>query len=102
MVTKTAAPGKFSTYLALTSFSIGTLLLAIHLCFPNTIEILVTGLFYVLFALLVNGITLLHLLYHFSINRLERETIAIRILILLANIPITIIYLNIVFNNNLF
>ena len=101
MVTKTT-PGKFSTYLALTSFSIGTLLLAIHLFFPNTIEILVTGLFYVLFALLVNGITFFHLLYHFIINRFERETIAIRILILLANIPITLIYLNIVFNNNLF
>ena len=95
-------PGKFSTYLALTSFSIGSLLLAIHLCFPDTIEILVTGFFYVLFALLVNGITLFHLVYHFIINRFEREIIAIRMLILLANIPITLIYLNIVFNNNLF
>jgi hypothetical protein len=100
MVTKTT--GKFSTYLAITSFSFGTLLLAIHLCFPDTIEILVTGFFYVLFALLVNSITLFYLLYHFIINRFERETIAIRILILLANIPITLIYLNIVFNNNLF
>jgi hypothetical protein len=95
-------PGKFSTYLAITSFSIGTLLLAIHLCFPNNIEILVTGFFYIILALLVNSITLFHLLYHFIINQFERETIAIRILILLANIPITLIYLNIIFNNNLF
>jgi hypothetical protein len=101
MVTNTT-PGKFSTYLAITSFGIGTLLLAIHLCFPNNIEILVTGFFYVILALLVNSITLFHLAYHFIINRFERETIAIRMLILLANIPITLIYLNIIFNNNLF
>lgn len=100
MVTKTT--GKFSTYLAIASFGIGTLLLVIHLCFADTIEIMVFGFFYVLLAILVNSITLFHLLYHFIINRFERETIAIRILILLANIPITLIYLNIVFNNNLF
>lgn len=92
----------FSTYVAIGSFGIGTLLLVIHLCIPNSFEILVTGFFYVLFAILVNGITLFYLLYHFIINRIERETIAIRILILMANIPITLIYIYIVFNNKLF
>ena len=67
-----SSPGKFSTYLAITSFGIGTILLIIHLCFPNNIDILITGFFYVLAAILMNGITLTHLLYHFIINRLYR------------------------------
>ncbi|MCF6130279.1 hypothetical protein L1S35_11395 [Flavobacterium sp. AS60] len=96
------ATGKFSTYLAITSFGIGTLLLLIHFSFQDNLEIMITGFFYVLVAILLNGITLIHLLYHFIINRLEREIIAIRMLILLANIPITLLYINIVFHNNLF
>ena len=99
---KTKSTGKFSTYLALTSFGIGTILLLINLCFPSNTDILITGLFYVVIAIFLNSITLIHLLYHFIINRIERETIAIRILILLANIPIAFIYLNIVFQNKSF
>lgn len=103
MLTQTqSAPGKFSTYLAITSFGIGTLLLLIHICFPDNIDILIMGFCYVILALILNGITLIHLLYHFIINHFERETIAIRILILLANIPIALLYLNIVLHNNLF
>lgn len=92
----------FSTYVAIASFGFGTLLLVIHLGIPNSFKILVIGFFYLLLAILVNGTTLLYLLYHFIINQHKRETIAIQILILLANIPITFIYLNIVFNNKLF
>ncbi len=88
--------------MAITSFGIGTILLLINLCFPDNTDILITGLFYVVLAIFLNGITLIHLLYHFIINRIERETIAIRILILLANIPIAFIYLNIVFQNKSF
>lgn len=99
---ETKSTGKFSTYLAITSFVIGTLLLLIHFCFQDNIEIMITGFFYVLAAILLNGITFIHLFYHYIINRLEREIIAIRMLILLANIPIALLYLNIVFHNNLF
>ncbi|QBZ98964.1 hypothetical protein [Flavobacterium sangjuense] len=91
-----AAPGPFSTYLAITSFGIGTLLLLIHLSFQDDIDIMIMGFFYILIAILLNSITLIHLLYNFIINRLEREIIAIRMLILLANIPIALLYLNIV------
>lgn len=91
-------PGKFSTYLAITSFGIGTLLLTLQLCFPYNIDLLITGLCYIVMAIVLNTITLLHLFYHFIINRIEREMIAIRMLILMANIPITFLYINIVFH----
>lgn len=97
-----SAPGKFSTYLALVSFGIGTLFLVLHLLFPEMILIIYAGYLYVLFALLINFITFLYLIYLFIIYHFDRETIAIRILILLANIPIGLLYLNIVFPNILF
>lgn len=88
--------GKFSTYLAITSFGIGTLLLMLYLLFPETVLLIYAGYFYVLLAILINGITFLHLFYLFIIYRLHREVIAIRMLLLLANIPITVLYLYIV------
>ena len=98
MVTQT---GKFSTYLAITSFGIGTLFLLFYLLFPNVEQIIIFGFLYLLLALLLNGISVINLLNQFIINRFERETIAIRILILLVNIPIALLYLNIVLHNNL-
>lgn len=97
-----SAPGPFSTYLALTSFGIGTLLLILYLVFPEMILLIYAGYLYVLLAILINGITFLYLFYLFLIHRLKREIIAIRMLILLANIPIALLYLNIVIHNNLF
>jgi hypothetical protein len=93
--------GKFSTELAIISFAMGTVLLVIQKLAPNNFEILFIGLFYILFALLVNGIMLINLAYHFIILPKHREYIAIKILILLANIPVTILYILIVFNINL-
>lgn len=52
-------PGKFSTYLALISFGIGTLLLVLHLALPEMIFIFFLGYIFVLAAFIVNGITLL-------------------------------------------
>ncbi|SHG59043.1 hypothetical protein SAMN05443549_10543 [Flavobacterium fluvii] len=93
--------GKFSTELAITSFAIGTVLLVIQKLAPYNFAILFIGFFYVLFAILVNGIMLISLAYHFIILPKYRDYIAIKILILLANIPITILYILIVFNINL-
>lgn len=84
------------------SFGIGTAFLLLHLVFPKSVYILIVGYFYVVSAVLVNGISLLYLIYQFAIHRFNRETTAIRILILLSNIPIALLYLNIVLNNNLF
>ncbi|MES2411408.1 MAG: hypothetical protein V4535_08200 [Bacteroidota bacterium] len=96
-----STPGKFSTFLALTSFGIGTLFLILHLLFENA-YIIFCGYLFVLAAILVNIITLLYLLYLLIFSPFDRETILIRILILLSNIPIALLYLNIVLNNHLF
>lgn len=92
---------EFSTKLAFVSFSIGTILLALQKILPFNIEIIIMGFIYLLFAILVNGIMLFNLIYHFIIFPKQREYIAIKILILLANIPIAILYILIVFNFNL-
>lgn len=89
-------PVSFSTYLAIGSFTIGTILFILHQIFPNESYIFIVGFFYVLLAILLNSLVLLNLLYQFIINEAERETIAIRILILLANIPIALLYFFIV------
>ena len=88
--------GKFSTYLAMGSFGIGTLFLLLHLLFPKEADILIWGFLYVLLAIVLNCFSLLILLILYIGNRLERETIAIRIMIVLANIPIAILYTTIV------
>lgn len=94
--------GKFSTELAIISFTIGTFLLVLQKLAPNIFEILFIGLLYVLFAILVNGIMFFNLAYHFIILPNQREFIGIKILILLANIPITYLYIQIVFNKSIF
>ncbi|MDD5151130.1 MAG: hypothetical protein PHC28_11765 [Flavobacterium sp.] len=92
--------GRFSTELAIVSFAIGTVLLLIQKLAPSNFNLLFIGLLYVLFAILVNGIMFFNLAYHFIILPKKREYIAIKILILLANIPIAILYILIVFNIN--
>lgn len=102
MVTQQAAPGKFSTYLAVISFLIGTFILMAYINFPSEyISIMTMGFFYLLMAIFLNGLTFFHLSYLFVIHPIYRETLAVRILILLSNIPIAFMYLNIVFNNKL-
>lgn len=94
------APGRFSSLLALVSFLFGTLFLILHLLFPKAVQIIIMGYIYVLLAILINFCTLLFLIYQFAAYRFYRETIAIKILILLINIPIALLYLNIVIHNN--
>lgn len=98
MVTEKSAPGKFSTYLAVTSFLIGTLFLILYLAFPNySPGIIYIGYVFVLVAAILNSISLLFLLWQLAIYRFYRETTTIRILIVLANIPVALLYLNIVY-----
>ena len=97
---KTEASGRFSTYLAMGSFGIGTIILILYLLSPGLIQLLVVGFFYVLFAALFNGIVLLNLLYQFCIYPNEREALAIKMLIMLANIPIAILYFYIAMHQN--
>lgn len=82
----------FSTKVALISFAIGTLLFGCYFIAPEKDILLILGLFYVLFAALVNSIVLLYLLYQFLTISEERTKTTIRILLLLANIPIASLY----------
>ncbi|NNT71732.1 hypothetical protein HKT18_05820 [Flavobacterium sp. IMCC34852] len=91
---------RFSTYLALGSFAIGTIILLFYMLFPGLMQLLVIGFFYVLFASLFNGVVLLNLLYQFCIYPKDREVLAIKMLIMLANIPIAILYFFIAMHQN--
>ncbi|WP_291131989.1 hypothetical protein [Flavobacterium sp. UBA7682] len=98
LLNKTETPGRFSTYLAIGSFSIGTFLFLIHFILPEFGLLYLIGYFYLLFAFLVNLLVFLNLLFQFLIKPEEREALAIKMLIMLANIPIALLYLCIVFH----
>lgn len=93
MATEKPFEGKFSTELAIASFGTGTLLFAAHRQFPDVAEIGIIGMYYLVFALFINGLVLLKLLYHFFRQPGHREYLAIKILILLSNIPIAVFYI---------
>lgn len=88
---------KFTTYLAIGSFGIGTLLFLIYMLNPNQTLIKI-GFCYVMFALLVNTIAFISLIIELLLHWDNREQIAIKMLIMLANLPISFLYLNIIFN----
>ena len=81
----------YSTKIALYSFGIGTAIFLLHLISPSQ-NVLLLGLFFVLFALLFNGIVFLNLIYTLITDSENREQTVIQILILLANIPIAALY----------
>lgn len=89
------ASGIFSSQLAIGSFLIGTLLLILHLLFPNGI-IIEIGLIYISLAFLMNLIILINLIILCFTQKNHQEYFTIKILILLANIPITFVYLKII------
>jgi hypothetical protein len=83
----------FTTQLAVISFVLGTILfLLFFLDFKNE-NILFIGLFYVLAATVFNGVAFIALFLQFLTEKDNREDLSIRILILLANIPIATAYL---------
>ena len=88
----------FSTYLAIGSFGIGTLLFLLHFAIPEYGLLYFIGYFYLLIAFLVNLLVFLNLLFLYFIKPTEREDLAIKMLIMLANIPITLLYIYIVFH----
>lgn len=90
--------GAFSTHLALGSFGIGTLLMLTYKMLPEFEMMLIIGLYYVLIALAVNAVVFLYLLYCFAAYAPHREYFAIKMLIMLANIPIVIFYLYVLFS----
>ena len=85
---KQMAPGRFSSYLALISLLTVTLFFILNLLFPDAFKIIFAGYLFVRLAMIVNSLTLLYLIYQFAVCPFYRETIGIRILILLSNIPV--------------
>jgi len=91
--------GEFSTHLAIASFGIGTLLLLVYRAFSSElVELVFVGLAYVVIAFFLNAIVFFHLLYYFITQSNYREYFAVKMLILLANIPITALYVYLIFN----
>lgn len=87
----------FSNELAIGSFAIGTLLLLSQKALPNEDMIFYIGLLYILIAIIINTIMFLYLIFLCFILPDERENLALRIIILLCNIPISILYLYFIF-----
>ena len=92
------ATGIFSTQLAIGSFIIGTLLLVLQLTFPR-IDLLLTGIIYIGIAFVLNTIVLINLILLWFTQKNHQEYYTIKILILLANIPIVLVYLRIIIEN---
>jgi hypothetical protein len=91
--------GKLSTQIAITSFVVGTILFLLNQLFPKIDELFIIGFFYVLFALFVNGIVVLNLINHFIFFQNHREYFGVKILIVLANIPIAALFFYLTINN---
>jgi len=89
--------GEFSTHLAIGSFGIGTLLLLVYKILPDFPLLLAIGLLYVVIAFAVNAVVFLYLFYCFLVQAAQREYFAVKMLIMLANIPVVVLYLYVLF-----
>lgn len=87
---------KYATPLALVSFGIGTLLFVLFRCNPDSFDLLAYGLLFVILAAFANSLMLVNLLFLLFIYPEQREAVAIKILLLLSNIPITCVYFSFV------
>ena len=90
---------KLSIRIALFTFSIGTILFASYFLLKNNDLLIIIGIYYILFAFVVNGFILLNLIYQFFIKPNEKHSIIIQILFIMGNIPIAIIYFYLVLNS---
>ncbi|MDI9310288.1 MAG: hypothetical protein QM535_08730 [Limnohabitans sp.] len=82
----------FSTQLALASFTIGTMLF-IGFKFLHLDFLVIVGIYFILFAAICNSLVAIYLIYELFTKKNKMET-AIKLIILLSNIPITIIYIS--------
>lgn len=83
--------------ISISSFVLGTLLLIIYLVTRSDI-LLLPGLIYLLFAIIINILHLLAtIIFHFQERRKIKDTL-IKIGLILSNIPIAYLYAHIVLN----
>ncbi|MBD3581230.1 hypothetical protein [Flavobacterium selenitireducens] len=90
------ATGELSSKIAFASFLLGSLLFVLFKMdtFDDDGYLLACGFIYVLLAAMLNMLVLLNLMILFLSEPNNREYFAIKILIVLANIPVVIFYLN--------
>lgn len=93
--------GKTANELALGCFTIGTLLFLLYVTLADNSSIILVAFGFIILATPLNVIMLLHLLQHFYVLPQQRKHIGIKILILLSNIPIALLYLEIIKINNI-
>ena len=88
---------KFSTETALVSFGIGTIFFVLLQLYPGNAKLLIYGFSFTVMAAIINGIIFINLLYCLLMQPNQREILAIKIMISLANIPVAIAYSYILF-----
>jgi hypothetical protein len=91
--TKSYYKWAFSNELAIGSFVIGTLLLLTHKAMLHNNMVIIIGIYYILLAIFINTMMLLYLIFLCIILPDQRENLALKIILLLCNIPISILYL---------
>jgi|SRR6478672_8148396 len=90
----------FSTQMAVIFFVFGTLIFGMYFLMPQYEGIFILGLCYVLFAGFCSSVLLIRLFYLLLVvPPSDRESIIIRMLIVLANIPVAIFYLYLIIHN---
>lgn len=86
----------FSTKMAIVSFILGTILFIGYFVADDKLLFLILGFVFVIIALIINLLMLTILLFDWIECPTEKKQISRKILILIVNIPITIIYLTII------
>jgi len=87
---------KQSTELAIGSFIVSTILFVLYIVTNASSNVLIIAFPFVVSAIVLNAIMLFHLIDKFISLPEYRKDIAVKILILLSNIPITLLYYSIV------
>jgi hypothetical protein len=87
---------KQSTELAIGSFIVSTILFVLYIVTNANPNILIVAFPFVASAIVLNSIMLFHLIDKFIELTEQRKDIAVKILILLSNIPVTMLYYSIV------
>ena len=87
---------KQSTELAIGSFIVSTILFVLYIITNASSNVLIIAFPFVVSAIVLNAIMLFHLIDKFISLPEYRKDIAVKILILLSNIPITLLYYSIV------
>lgn len=84
--------GEFSTAVAIASFVIGTLLFGLCASDAGGDNLIIFGFVYVCLAAFLNLLILINLLWRFATMPAYRGYLKVKILIVLANVPIALAY----------